>query len=274
MSENRFSGSCNSAARETVSIEANRILDACRDRDCFEDARVILTTVGQEIISRTNNVRVKSAEIVGSYIGIDPVQFNCGFYTVTIKFYVKSVFEACVPVGYSQEFEGVTVLEKKVVLYGGSRNINTFRSQGEGDYCSLPTPVFGCRNKPEAVVEVADPVVLNARVVEQQCDCCCWCCCRDVPTEILDCVNGAFCDEDNDNVYLTISIGLFSVVRLVRPGQFLVQATEFCIPDKECVSPEENNPCQGFRKMPFPTAEFCLSAAPAAPRSDRGCHCQ
>ena len=34
---------------EHICIEANRILDSCRDRDCFEDVKVILTDFGSEI---------------------------------------------------------------------------------------------------------------------------------------------------------------------------------------------------------------------------------
>ena len=54
MGENRFScsGGAASAARETFGIETSRILDACRDRDCFEDVRVFLTGVGEELIAR------------------------------------------------------------------------------------------------------------------------------------------------------------------------------------------------------------------------------
>ena len=34
-------------------------------------------------------VRAKNACISSTYIGIDPVKFNKGFYAVTIKFYIK-----------------------------------------------------------------------------------------------------------------------------------------------------------------------------------------
>ena len=44
-----------SRRREAVCIETNRILDSCRDRDCFEDVKVILTDFGSEIIEHTTN---------------------------------------------------------------------------------------------------------------------------------------------------------------------------------------------------------------------------
>ena len=57
--------------------------------------------------------------------------------------------------------------------------------------------------------------------------------------------------------YLTVSLGIFSVIRIVRSAQYLIQATEYCIPEKECVPVEEDDPCRVFRSMPFPTGEFC-----------------
>ena len=57
--------------------------------------------------------------------------------------------------------------------------------------------------------------------------------------------------------YLAVSLGIFSVVRIVRPAQYLIQATEYCIPEKECTPVEDDDPCHVFRKMPFPVNEFC-----------------
>ena len=269
MGDNRFSCSGGAAAArgETFGIETSRILDACRDRDCFEDVRVYLTALGEEMIARTNNVRVKCAKISGSYIATEPVQFNRGFYSVMIRFYLTVTLEVCVPMGQAQELEGIAVVEKRVVLYGGESNVNVFRSSESGSFCAIPEPVTCKRNDPEAVVEVLEPIVLGARIVEHEQDCHCCCCCCDIPVQITDCLNGTLVngDEGNgDGRYLALSIGLFSVVRLVRPGQFMIQATEFCLPDKECVAPSEDNPCCAFRKMPFPTAEFCPNTAPVS----------
>ena len=125
MSENRFpcgaapsaNGCGREGPRETACIETNRILDSCRDRDCYENARVYLTDMGQELIENTGQVRVKECCIAWTYIGIDPVQFNRGFYAITIRFFVKLICEACVRGGRGQEFDGIAVLEKQVVLF-------------------------------------------------------------------------------------------------------------------------------------------------------------
>ena len=266
MADNKFScsGNGNGALRETFGIESGRILDACRDRDCFEDVRVYLTAHGEDLISRTGNVRVKKACISGANIVTDAIQFNCGFYAVDVKFYVTCTFEVCVPLGVAQEFQGVAVVQKRVVLYGGESNVNVFRSVEGGSYCALPELVCCAKKSPEAVVEVLDPIVLGAKILESSSECHCCCCCSDIPAPIGDQVNGPLVEESEDGRYLAVSLGFFSVIRLVRQSQLLVQAAEYALPEKECVSPSEDNPCCTFRNIPFPAAEFCTGAAGAA----------
>lgn len=261
MGENRFPCGPTHPTKDTVTIETNRILDSCRDRDCFEDVKVILTDFGKEIINRTTSVRAKDACIAWTYIGIEPVRFNRGFYSVTIKFYIKLSFEACVGQGRAQEFEGIAILEKKVILYGSESNVSVFKSSADAsDYCSVPELTCAGKNVPIAIVEVVDPIILNAKVREEDdhcclCSCCC-CCCDDVPDSIAGCLSGALvnCEEGR---YLTVSLGIFSVVRIVRPAQYLINATEYCVPDKECISAEDDDPCAIFRHMAFPKSEFC-----------------
>jgi hypothetical protein len=263
MADNKFACSP-SAGRDTVCIEANRILDSCRDRDCFENVRVLLTDFGNDIVAHTSNIRVKSACITWTQIDINPIPFNRGFYTIDIKFYVKLTFEACVCTGRIQEFDGITVLEKKVVLFGGESNVSIFKSSPDNDFCSKPQFCGNTPNTPVAIVEVVDPIVLSTKVLETPAECCCC----DVPAHIGGSVDGTLCDPAEDGRYLAVSIGIFSIIRIVRPGQYLISATEYAVPDKECVAAEESNPCQLFRHMAFPSAEFNPPAFPVP-----GCGC-
>ncbi|MBR0443218.1 MAG: hypothetical protein IIX15_02655 [Clostridia bacterium] len=271
MADNKFSCTPNcspGSGREMVCIETNRILDSCRDRDCFENVRVFLTDFGNEILERTGNIRVKKACISYTSIHIDPVPFNRGFYSITIRFYVKLDFEACVGGGRSQDFDGVAVLEKKVILYGSESNVNIFKSNPDAsDYCAEPSPCGQSRNVPIAVVEVVDPIVLGVKIAEaKECQCCCCCC--DVPEDVSNRMSGALYEGNGDERYLTVSLGIFSVVRIVRPAQYLVQATEYCVPDKECIEHEEDDPCCMFRSMAFPMSEFCPPSSPACRSGD------
>lgn len=256
MADCKFSCGSSSAPRENVCIETGRILDSCRDRDCFENVRVLLTRFGNDIIEHTGNVRTKCAEIAWASIGLSSIQFNRGFYSVNIRLFIKLVFEACVPGGRAQEFDGIAVVDKNVILFGGENSSKIFRSKDCGSFCASPEPVDCAYNAPEAVFEVVDPVILSTRVIEEkECSACCCCCsCCDVP-ECVSCqISDSLCDDVER--YLAVSIGLFSVVRLIRPGQFIVSASEFTIPDKECVEPKVSDPCSVFRKMPFPVGDF------------------
>ena len=111
-----------------------------------------------------------------------------------------------------------------------------------------------------STAEVVDPIILNAKVREphDNCNCCSCCCCScdDVPDTIASTLSGALVDSENGR-YLTVSLGIFSVVRIVRPAQYLISATEYCVPDKECVAAEDDDPCAVFRHMAFPRQEFC-----------------
>ena len=275
MLDNRFScfpSDKNQAKSEMVSIEANRILDSCRDKDCFEDVKVLLTDFGNDILEHTTNIRAKSACITWTYIGIDPVRFNRGFYTVTIKFYVKITFEACLCGGRSQEFDGIAVLEKKVILYGSESNVNVFKSSSDSsDFCTVPEPCCPTRNVPTAIVEVVDPVILGTKIKEAGEHCCCCCCCNDIPESICTSVNGTL--SDSNGRYLAVSFGIFSIVRIVRSAQYIINATEYCVPDKECVSTEDDDPCAIFRHMAFPTQEFCPPDLTPPKGGDHGPKC-
>ena len=277
MAENRFPCTGSASSRETVCIDTQRVLDSCRDRDCFENVRVYLSCYGNEILEHSGAIRAKCAKIVWSYIGIDPIQFNRGFYAITVRFYVKVTFEACVGGGHSQELDGIAVLEKRVVLYGGDSNAVVFKSNLCGnDFCAPPTPVCCERNLPTAIVETVDPVLLGSKIMEKASDCnCCCCCCQenDLPEAILSSFDSplSFDDDDRAKRYLTVSLGIFSVVRIVRPSQFLIQATEYCIPEKECCPVEEDDPCHVFRCMPFPTGEFCTQGIVPS-QGDHGGH--
>ena len=266
-----------SCGKESVCIDTYRVLDSCRDRDCFENVKVHLTEFGQEIINRTDNIRAKCAHIVRTCISVDPVQFNRGFYQVTIRFYVKISFEACVNMHRTQEFDGIAVVEKKVVLYGSEGCVSIYRSGINDDFCcNDETAASYYTNMPIATVEVATPVVLGTKVVEpSRCNFtpCCVCACDCIPENVCDCVGGRLYDSGNDssdhNLYA--SLGFFSIVRIERPAQYLVNVAEYCIPDKECVCGEDDDPCSIFRNMAFPVNEFYPPSLSASHGNDCGC---
>ena len=127
-------------------------------------------------------------------------------------------------------------------------------------------------------MEVVDPVLLGSKIMEKASDCNCCCCCNgDVPASMMNRFEAPPCFDDDAQRFLTVSLGIFSVVRTVRPAQLLIQASEYAIPEKECVTVEEDDPCHVFRTMPFPSNEFTCSASHCHhehhDRPDRGGHC-
>ena len=254
MSEGR--SLCGGSSRDVVAIDTNRILDSCRDKDCYENVRVYLGSTGQDIIEHTGNIRVKCAEIMSANISVEPVQFSRGFYTVNIRFYIKIVLEGCLCPGRTQEFYGLSIVDKKVILFGSEGNVNIYKSTENCSFCS--DKHFGCAhetNLPVGVIEVASPVVLGIKILEpvHRCNCCCSL--EDIPETVSSRFDCMFSDHDGDR-RLAISLGFFSVVRIERPAQYLINASEYSIPKKECVQSEDDDPCSLFRNMDFPTSEF------------------
>ena len=65
---------------------------------------------------------------------------------------------------------------------------------------------------------------------------------------------GTFTDGRDGKVVL-VTLGIFTIVQLVRNVQMLVPVYDFCMPSKECC-PTSDNPCDLFKKMCFPVDEF------------------
>ena len=262
MQENRNANFCagggnGTGGSGTVCIDTKRILDSCRDRDCFEDTRVYLTCTGEEILANSSNVRTRSAKLLWAYVGVDEVPFNCGFYKVRIRYYIEVEFEACLGVGRSQCFKGLAALEKEVILYGGEGRAVSFTSNALNNYCSVCHMNNMTTNDPVAVVETVDPIVLGTKVS----DCNCPCPCGGAEyAEIPEGVRNSIGEElvlNSNGPRILVSFGIFSVIRMERPAQLLIHATDYSVPDKECNAATNNdNPCALFSSIAFPTNQF------------------
>ncbi len=275
MAENR---TCQQS-RETVCIDTYRVLDSCRDKDCFEDTRVYLSEYAQQLLDSGAAVRIKDAKTVWSYIDTDEVPFNRGFYQIDIRMFVRLGIEMCTGPGHTEECCGIAAVEKKVILFGSEGSVRIFKSDGGcSGFCSSGKPA--CRaanNLPVTVVETVDPIVLATKVIPPQtCRCCCSCC--DIPEQVLRMADGELCDSAGNT--LAVTLGMFSVVRIERPAQYLISAAEYSVPEKECREADDDDPCRMFRSMPFPVNEFyppsrCnIGNTPHKPQNDCGCGCE
>lgn len=269
-----YCGGRNNSAPGAVCIDTQRVLDSCRDRDCFEDVKVYLSAEGQALLQQSTNIRTRSAEILCAYIGVEEVPFNCGFYQITVRYYITVEFEVCSG-GRSQTLRGLTVVQKDVILYGGEGRAISFASGIGTDICAGCSIGGPATNDPIAIAETVDPVVLSTKVSD--CSCPCACTCTDF-VDIPASVQELFGEEiviNAEGAQILISLGIFSVIRIVRPTQIIVQATDYSVPDKECAPATQNdNPCALFRSMPFPTKQFRGTGKQEAPREEKGgCGC-
>lgn len=138
--------------RQAMSIHTRKITDSCRDKDCIEDLRVYLTTGSQAILDKATNARVRCAELLCTYIDVEPLAFNRNHYCIDITFYYRILADAVVGVSRPTTLYGLAVFSKRAVLCGEDSHSHIYRSDtriGEADGLTRL-----CANLPTAVVEV------------------------------------------------------------------------------------------------------------------------
>lgn len=244
------SGNC----RDTSCINVNRVYDCCKDRDCIMDMRVYIPQSSQSIVDRAVNVKASYAEVLWTYIDVEPLQFNKGFYTIDIRFFFRVVLDIFTGVGRPVQIDGLCTYDKRVVLFGSEGGAKLFSSLYVPRSSDVELTMRS--NLPKATVETVDPVVLSAKLVDSQEPFGCGCIdVSTIPEYVCNCFDSNITDTSvGNNIYVTL--GLFSVVRLMREVQIVVPSTEFCVPEKECCGPTEDDPCNLFYRMSFPVNEF------------------
>lgn len=251
MDTNNTENNCVQNGQGEICVNVQKIYDTCKDKDCLTDMRVYLSPADQTLIDNAVNIRARSAELVWTTVNVEEVPFNKGFYGVDLMFYFKTGFEVYTGDCRPSIVEGLSFYNKKVILFGGEGNTTTFSSLDDG--CNIR------RNSrvtlPTAEVEVVDPIVLSTRIINPSCNCCCS---ETDSLNLPDRVADLFCDGliDTANRRLVVSLGLFSVVRTLRDVQVRIPCSPFSLPEKECTSPSEEEPCTFFEKLGFPTNEF------------------
>ena len=243
--------------REAVCIQTEKIYDSCKEKDCIENARVIfydLTPCEREIINNAFNVKIRRAVVKDVIADIEPVPFKRGFYTVDVKYIIKVTLDFFTRENDSTSIHtiyGTISYDKKVILFGSEGNVKIFKSHFAEHAIDKP---IKCRleqdNLPISKVEVAEPIPLSAKIVSP----------RDRlfeeetrGEEVLEEARGG-CIGGARRIYVTV--GIFSIIKLVRVVQLLIPAFDFCYPTKECIASTEENPCDLFETIEFPFDEF------------------
>lgn len=239
----------NRSCSEPVCIDARRVYDSCGDKDCLSDMPVFFTAEGQELIDAAVNVRLRDADVLNVMIDIEPVPFHRGFYSIDMTYFfcvTLDVFTS--PCTTPSCVKGLCISDKKVILYGSDGNVRIFSSDMTTDeYDSQNMPA---RSLPTANVQVAQPIPLAAVLKEKRP---CHRLPRKIPAPIIGKLGGDITDNGEKTVLATL--GVFSIVQLLRNVQMLIPAYDFCVPEKRCVG-STDSPCEMFSRLDFPTDEF------------------
>ena len=255
--------------QQAMSIHTRKITDSCRDKDCIEDLRVYLTKGSQCILDNAAGARVRCAELLYTYIDVEPVAFDRNHYCIDVTFYYQILADAMVGSMHPAPLYGLAVFTKRAVLCGEDSQAHIYRSDtrlGEPDGISRVRA-----NRPTAVVEVLDPMVLSSKVREV-CDSS-----ESGPMQIPNPIRGMFDDElvlSSDRRRLYVTLGQFSIIRLERDAQLIVPVLDYSIPTKECSDNPgcAEDPCELFSRIPFPTRQFTPTGCDSRCRKDYDDH--
>ena len=238
--------------KEAVCVDAGRVYDSCCDRDCLEDLRLFFNPEDQLLVNQAVGVRARSATLLNTVVDVEPVTFNHGYYSVDIVYYFLVTVDlyngdSTAPTTVS----GLASFSKKVILYGseGSAHIYSSNTTDAETETTLPTAT----NNPVAYVQTVDPIVLSSSLFT----------CGDLgctgtlsaPAPVLAVIGGTIAPADTVVQSVLVSLGIFTVVQLVRNVQMLIPVYDFCFPNKECISTTDD-PCDVFNRIEFPMDEF------------------
>ena len=240
--------------RQAMSIHTRKITDSCRDKDCIEDLRVYLTSGSQKILDCAAGVKVRAARLLYTYIDVEPVAFDRNHYCIDVTFYYQILADAMTGSAVPATVCGLAVFSKRAVLCGEDSRAHIFTSDtciGGADGIPLRTA-----NRPTAVVEVLDPMVLSSRVMER-CDPK-ECGVVQIPGCVCKCFDDDLCLAPTQR-RLFVTLGQFSIIRLERDAQLIVPVLDYALPTKECCDTPgatAEDPCEMFSRIPFPTKQF------------------
>lgn len=252
--------------KDAVTIEAERIFDSCSDRDCLEDLEVTFPDYeSTQLVNEATFAKAKCVEVASVYFQVEPIPFNCGFFSVDLTYTFDITLELSnATAGTTNTVTGTACFTKKVILYGSDGGTKYFTSFTNGIENTVGCQCNTSANLPKASVAVADPIVLGLKL----CTTPAYSACTDATcTEAVTVpARRAVC----------ITVGLFSIISLSRSVPVMVPAFNYEVPCKECSSGSGSctteTPCELFEKIRFPSSEFFPKSLEEATASS--CTCQ
>lgn len=226
---------------EAVCIHTKKIIDSCKDKDCIEDLRVFPFMSSQSYIDSACSIRPQCARLLYVAVNVEEVCFNRGYYTIDVTFYYEVTGET---VPGNVTVRGISVFSKRVMLYGSEGSAVIYSSAGDS-----------LTKSPIATVEVVDPIALSMKLVDCSCAVPMEPSCAVIPQEVLSSVDEQLSVSDSARIWY-VTLGQFSITRLERDTQIVIPMYDYCLPSKECVGANEDDPCTLFSRIDFPIDEF------------------
>ena len=154
-------GCCADDLQQALSIHTQKITDSCRDKDCIEDLRVYLTASSQKILDSCAGAKVRCADLLYTYIDVEPVAFDRNRYCIDLTFYYRILADATVGVNRPVALQGLAMFSKRAVLCGEDSRAHIYTSRTRLDGTDGLSRVSA--NHPTAVVEVTDTNSQNTK---------------------------------------------------------------------------------------------------------------
>ena len=154
-------GCCAEDLRQALSIHTQKITDSCRDKDCIEDLQVYLTQSSQAVLDSCTSAKVRCADLLYTYIDVEPVAFDRNHYCIDLTFYYRILADATVGVNRPVALQGLAMFSKRVVLCGEDSRAHIYTSRTRLSGADGLSRVSA--NHPTAVVEVADTNSQNTK---------------------------------------------------------------------------------------------------------------
>lgn len=256
---------------QPVCVHTKQIYASCKDKDCIEDLCFYPTRSAQEVLDGAQSIRGGSAELLYTFVDVEPVNFNRGYYTVDMRFYYRIVLQVMNGGARYTEAEGLAAFDKRVILYGSESKAKIFSSEPVENAADAPLDLTA--NLPTAVVEVVDPLLLCAHIVDSA-ECVGL---TGVPEGILEVFSEPLLLCGGEGRRVLVTLGQFSLVRLERDTQIQIPIYDYCMPSENCALAglgdcSAEDPCSLFEDVDFPVDEFFPPNALNSCAGEGGCN--
>lgn len=283
-------GCGSNAGTGEVCIIAQKIFDQCRIQKCLTPdilgpARAArnggpggndMICEGDIIIPPCNATDVIIKHLILKKIEIirkTPSSLQTGCWDIELRYVFEYTLEFRRSDGcFIGRIDATSSYTLKTTLFGSTEaETTTVNEMFNGCFSGIGGPYVVAEGKALAL----DAELKYASPSNNNCCCCCCSC-------ICGCESGCGCDNGGNNgcnsgcnnkcndycdpqtapVAVNVTIGLFTIIKLYRPVNMVVQSLGTCLPES-CVSPLQNgDPCGNFNAMSFPWDAFVPSQEP------------